>query len=439
MATRGGAGASSAPVQRRIEYTPLPSQARFHGCDARMKGFSGPVGSGKSEALGHEALHLALSNPGRTGLVGAPTYRMLQDATLLTLVGILEANSIPYRFSKSEFTIHLTDTGSRILLRSLDEHERLRGPNLAWFAVDELTYVPEESWLRLEARLRDPKAARLAAIAVWTPKGFDWVYSRFKAERVAGYDLIEARPFENRFVLQAVPDYYERLANSYDAAFYQQEALGAYVPQVAGRVYHAFQRSAHVRTCEVDAARLLFWSWDFNVNPMTSVIAQEVSGTLFVLDEIVLPTSSTPEVCDEFVSRYYSHPGGIRVVGDASGRQRQSTTGRSDFDLIREFFGRADTPSASVYENRTNPPVRDRVNATNRALMRPTGVTTLLISPRCKELIKDLEQVTYKPNTTQINKYSDPYRTHSSDALGYLVMHLDRVSSPSAPNSHFAW
>ena len=43
------------------------------------------------------------------------------------------------------------------------EFERLRGTNLAWFGLDELTYTPEEAWLRLEGRLRDPRQRGYAA------------------------------------------------------------------------------------------------------------------------------------------------------------------------------------------------------------------------------------------------------------------------------------
>jgi hypothetical protein len=62
--------------ERGIEYHPLPSQRRFHDSKARFKGFSGPIGSGKSQALCQEALKLAYLNSGRTGLLGAPTYEV---------------------------------------------------------------------------------------------------------------------------------------------------------------------------------------------------------------------------------------------------------------------------------------------------------------------------------------------------------------------------
>ena len=59
---------------RVIDYSPLPSQRTFHNSAARFKGFSGPIGSGKSQALCQEAIRLSYLNPGRQGLVGAPTY-----------------------------------------------------------------------------------------------------------------------------------------------------------------------------------------------------------------------------------------------------------------------------------------------------------------------------------------------------------------------------
>ena len=101
----------------------------------------------------------------------------------------------------------------------------------------------EEAWLRLEGRLRDPKAARLCGFAVWTPKGFDWVHERFVGSPVEGYETVQARPFENRFLLDEMPDYYQRLKHSYDGRFYEQEVLGEYLELTAGRVYFAFSRA----------------------------------------------------------------------------------------------------------------------------------------------------------------------------------------------------
>ena len=86
--------------------------------------------------------------------------------------------------------------------------------------------------------------------------------------------MVTAQAFENRFLLERVPDYYERLKSSYDARFYQQEVLGQYLHLHAGRVYYAFEREKNVAEMEVDQKRPLLWALDFNVDPMSSVVAQ---------------------------------------------------------------------------------------------------------------------------------------------------------------------
>jgi hypothetical protein len=406
-------------IERRIEYSALPSQKRFHESAARFKGFSGPIGSGKSQALCHEAIRLTYLNAGRMGLVGAPTFPMLRDSTQRSLFDILEANRLGFDYNKAENFITMRDTGSKVLFRSLDEYERLRGTNLAWFGVDELTYTHEEAWLRLEGRLRDPKASRLCGFAVWTPKGFDWVYDRFVANPVPGYEGIIAKPMENRHLLDKIPDFYERLKGSYDERFFRQEVMGEYLSLSAGRVYYAFDRAKHLRVMDVDLSRPLLWALDFNVNPMCSLIAQKIGDTVVVHDELVLSRASTMDACEEFARRHKYHAAGLEVYGDASGARMQ-TAGSTDYEIISEFLRRNGYQYA-MRVPRSNPAVRDRIALMNAAFENVMGQAKLFVNPRCKELVKDFEQVAYQANTAMIDKMSDPKRTHLSDALGYLL------------------
>ena len=394
-----------------------------------MKGFSGPIGSGKSQALCHEALKLTYQNPGCTGLIGAPTYPMLRDATQQALFEILGSNAIAYEFSKAENVLVLKDSRSRILFRPLDEYERLRGTNLAWFGMDEMTYTREAAWLRLEGRLRDPKAKRLCGFAVWTPKGFDWVYRRFISEPKPGYDVIQAKPFENRFLLDQTPDYYERLKTSYDEKLYQQEALGQYLHMSAGLVYHTFDRHDHVTDLQADRRLPLLWALDFNVDPMSSVVAQIDRGGVRVLDEIVMRHASTDEACARFHEAFGGHPAGIVVYGDASGNSVR-TSGNSDYQIMREFVRSHGGAAVEFRVPSANPHVRDRVNLMNAKLRPAAGPIQLLVDKRCKELIRDFEQVAYREDSNQIDKERDRSRTHLSDALGYLVWQECRVLEP---------
>ena len=411
-----------------ITYDPLPSQRTFHQSKARFKGFSGPIGSGKSQALCQEAIRLSYINAGRMGLIGAPTYPMLRDATQAALFEILEGNQISYEHNKAENTLLLKDCGSRIVFRAVDEFERLRGTNLAWFGLDELTYTQEEAWLRLEGRLRDPKATFLCGFAVWTPKGYDWVYRKFIAERGKGYEAIIAPAYENRHLLLKVPDFYERLKGSYDDKFFQQEVLGTYLSLTGGKVYSSFSRHEHVGDFSADPRLPLLWALDFNVDPMSSLIVQMAGTKVFVLDEIVLRNGTTNAACEQFLMRYGKHGAPIYVYGDASGYQQQ-TSGASDYEMIREHFMVHSTVTVKYKVPRANPSVRDRINLTNAKLRSASGEVVLKVDKKCKELIKDLEQVSYKAETNQIDKDRDRMRTHLSDALGYLLWQECRTTA----------
>ena len=406
--------------KREIEYAPLPSQARFHDSGQRFKGFSGPIGSGKSQALCQEAIKLSYLNAGRLGLIGAPTYPMLRDSTQAAMLDILETNRIPHELNKAENILLIKDTRSRILFRAVEEFERLRGTNLAWFGLDELTYTQEEAWLRLEGRLRDPKAKRLCGFAVWTPKGFDWVYRRFLENPVEGYEVTIAPAFENSHLLGKVPDFYDRLRRSYDEEFYRQEVLGDYLRLSGGSVYHAFQRAVHLREKEVDRRRPLLWAMDFNVDPMSSLVMQIDGEDVQVLDEIVIRRASTRDACEEFCRRYPSHEAGLVLYGDASGAHRQ-TSGTTDYTIVREYLQAEGHRLVGYRVPESNPPVRERLALVNGKLMSAAGESHLFVRARCQELIKDFEQVSYKSGSSVVDKDGDSQRTHLSDALGYLL------------------
>ncbi len=421
-------------VRRSIVYDPFPSQEKFHSLESRFKGFSGPVGSGKSAALAQEAIRLAYINPGRLGLVGAPTYPMLRDVTQRALFEVLETNDIPYRFLKQENSMVLHDVGSQVIFRSLDHPERLVGTNLAWFGVDELTYSKEDAWRRLEARLRDPKAQHLCGFAVWTPKGFEWVYKRFISpdERVKGYDAVFAKPGENKHL---PPDFYDRLKHSYDERFYKQEVLGEYLNIFSGQVYYAFDRKVHCKPVEFDKRHPIFWAMDFNIDPMASVIGQMINGEIRILEEQILWNSNTLASCEEFEEKalkyqklltgdsYGVHPLQITCYGDPAGEQRRSSADKTDWRIVKQWASRnSDRFKVTFKVDSAHPTQKARVAAMNGMLRNHAGEHRMFVHPSCKELIKDLEEVAWKQGaSTQIDKDADKKRTHASDALGYLV------------------
>jgi hypothetical protein len=153
---------------------------------------------------------------------------------------------------------------------------------------------------------------------------------------------------------------------------------------------------------------------------MCSVIVQRDGDEIRVLDEIVLRRASTLEACEEFRTRFPNHQAGLVVYGDASGARRQ-TAGTTDYKIVSEFLRREGYERARFKVPASNPPVRERVELVNSKLLSAGGDSYLTVSPRCRDLIADFEEVVYIPDSVRIDKDKDPRRTHLSDALGYLL------------------
>jgi len=429
------------PERLQPSYEPLQSQYSFHHTPAKFKGFSGPIGSGKTKAFAYEALRLAYLNPGCVGMICAPTYRMLMDVTMTEFIETCEREQFPYREKRSEMRVDLTEADCGIIFRSTEHPDRLRGPNLAFFGVDELTYCKEQAWKILQGRIRDPKARERCGFGAWTPKGYDYVYDMFIGpEKLPGFEAVVASPAENTYILDVDPEFYSRLKDSYDERFYRQEALGEYLDLFTGRVYYAFS-DLNIREAQPDFSKPLILACDFNITPMSWLICQErqpeTGGDPYVqvLHEIVLEGATIENACDHFqawVER--TAPGvsslNVRVYGDSSGSSKyhSGAGAESDWDAVKLWFRSKHGVQVSYFINSSNPPVKDRVRVVNSvfATARHDGLhLRAFVDPSCKETIQDFRRVAWKMDKAGVVAptldKSDPRRTHTSDAFGYYV------------------
>lgn len=430
-------------MDRILYFNALPAQGRFLASRAQFAGLFGGIGSGKSTAGCFWALVKALRNPRCLGLVAANSYRQLHDATRRTFETLLRRYGVPYRFHAGDLAFRLGN-GAEVLCRSLENYDLLRGVELGWFYLDELRDTRFEAWCVVKGRLRSPNVDAREGRVTSSPNGFNWMHDEFvrkpsdpaTAAEYANHEAIFARTADNHHL---PGDYVEALRASYDPRLAAQELDGRFVNTTAGRLYHAFERAAHVSPeAEFAPGQPLLWALDFNVTPMTAVIAQMDAGDgadggdgarpsgLRVVDEIWLTNAGTQAMCEAFAqwlersaARGGEGPGQppLFVYGDAAGHAR-STAGRSDYAIIRECF-----PWARLCVGVANPARRDRYNAVNAALRNARGEVRLRIHPRCRHLIEDLEQAAYQPDTG-LPDTANPLRGHLSDALGYLVARL---------------
>lgn len=181
---------------------------------------------------------------------------------------------------------------------------------------------------------------------------------------------------------------------------------GLYNDESDGQVYYSFRRDEHVKETKIIPGTI-FSGHDFNVNPMTAVIAQVYDGKFFIHDELWLENSDTYRMCDEMKKKGYK---GTRAIPDSTGRNRK-TSGQTDFKIMQE--------AGMTIESTHNPFVTDRVNNVNRLFQ----AGKIIINPKCKKLINDLEKVSWKNN--DIDSGPDKMLGHITDCLGYICWKLD--------------
>lgn len=170
---------------------------------------------------------------------------------------------------------------------------------------------------------------------------------------------------------------------------------------------------------------------DFNVEPCMWVIGQYIDNCWFFFDEITQDNCSINSMAQEFRQRYPHHGAEVRIYGDATGKARSPQSGKSHYYLLAEAFKGYPAPVVQYIPDTGNPPIIDRINAVNRALMGPDGRIGIVVGPNCPELAADFSEV-LKSNDGKILKTKhaeSPYyrRTHASDAAGYAVCYVNPV------------
>lgn len=210
---------------------------------------------------------------------------------------------------------------------------------------------------------------------------------------------------------------------------------GEWLPGIGGsRAYTGFDRMIHVAPQpELAARRPLAWMWDFNVEPLCTLVGQYDGNLLRVHRELILQSGSITDMCTFFYEKFPHHSGEIHIYGDASGNNRGQTA-KTDYYLILQEMKSYGVP-IRLKVPESNPHVVDRVNAVNRMCLDQDGQVRLQIDPSCSELILDMEGVLRDPSGGILKTYNkkDPYfqRTHTSDGLGYMISYEEPVRPPS--------
>jgi Terminase large subunit, T4likevirus-type, N-terminal/Terminase RNaseH-like domain len=405
-----------------------PTQRAFATSRDPYPAFVGGFGSGKTAAAIARAMALKAHFRKCDIAYYLPSFPLVEDIAMRRFPELCERKGWAFK-TRGGTSPHIEFPGAgRILFRSMSTPASIVGYEVAHSICDELDTMPTElartAWNKIIARNRQKCGMANTVGVATTPEGFGFVYERWVQKVSPGYVLFRAKTMDNAANL---PDgYIENLRNSYPSNLLSAYLDGEFVNLTAGSVYPAFDRTLNGTFERIKPREPLHVGLDFNVTKMAAVVHVIREGKPLALDELT-GVFDTPAMVALLKKRFAGHQ--ISIYPDASGGNRKSqNASESDLSLLRQA-------QFSVCVNASNPAVKDRVLAMNKAIeSRDYRVN----ADTCPVYVEGLEKQPY-------DKHGEPDKTggldHALDAAGYfityrfpIVRHAMTINLRSATN-----
>lgn len=422
----------------------------------------GGCGSGKSTVAIAWFCNRRLLEPSAPSLLTANSYPQLSRSTLVVLARHCRLFGIPLSplEDNDELTARAianrqfcTIGSAHVFVVSMenfsDKNESGRGMECVDILADELATANKDGFDVLETRLGRGYVGKLGrgiGVGVSSPNKrnpYNWAWELFdspsRSEDVRKRYASTVLSAEDNLYL---PDSYcEDLKARYIPELYTLEVLGEYCAVASGKAVRSFNRANNCLTRAdgfiYDPTQSVWWSADFNVNPVTSIIGQVFGNDLVILAEFCLTDSDTYElaetVCRWLTSR--NHSARIYLTGDATGNSKHASSKKTNWQIILDTLSNARLKHlTSRRYGDSNPGVLDSTLILSNAFKQQR---VWLVEDDCPELLLDLESMRWKENSSsgspQLDK-SDPRRSHLFDCLRYCVWSLRNDLAKSKVN-----
>ena len=392
---------------------PTPAWAEPLLVPMRYKGASGGRSSGKSHFFAELAVEQMVCEPDMRFVCIREVQRSLKYSAKSLVESKIRGLGVEHLFDIMSTEIRRKDGLGIMIFQGMQDHtaeslKSLEGFARAW--VEEAQSLSHRSLHLLIPTIREPDSEIWFS---WNPDQPTDPVDEFFAGGVEGGLHRHCTYLDNPFCPEVMRTEADRLRRS-DPDAYEHIWMGGYFFGGQGRVYSKFINrpypAGNVDEGVEDLGAELLVGMDFNVNPMTAVVAVRAADECHVIDALEVETSNTDEMCEELKRRY---PGrSVIVCPDPSGKARKtSAAGKTDFSIIESYGFRVRSPNAA-------PLVRDRENNAN-AMYEQDDRRRVRIHPKARPLITALANLVYKEETSIRDKKSG--FDHICDAMDYLL------------------
>ena len=404
-------------------------QGRFLPLPQKFRAFIGGFGSSKTYtgcmAMCRHFFKFPRVNQGYF----APTYPMIRDIFYPTIEQVAASFNMTTKIKQGVHEVDFYEgkkyRGTSIC-RSMDKPGNIIGFKIGHALIDELDTLPinkaEDAWQKIIARMRYNVPGLKNGIDVAsTPEGFRFCHKKFvqlPQENPAlqeNYGIVQASTHENAIHLP--PDYIPSLLESYPAELIEAYIDGQFCNLTSGTVFRNYDRVRCNSTETIREKEPLSIGQDFNVQKMASAVLVQRSNGYHAVAELK-DVFDTPDVVKIIKERWADKGHRIIVYPDASGGSRKTVdASKSDISLLTQA-------GFTVRANPSNPAVKDRVLAANKAF--ETG-KLWVNAKECPTLARCLEQQAYDAN-------GEPDKTtgfdHMNEAFSYFVAYEMPIIRP---------
>lgn len=414
----------------KIRYTPLPSQKPVFEDDiTETIMHSAGLGSGKSYNLCMKLIKLSKLNKGHAGGLLCPSYAMFKKDIYPTFQDIFEKSGIPkgkvWNYNAQDKTYQFIWNNKPLYIFTAENE--IAGPNLGYGGINEYSLCPWDRVNQFIRRVRTDSPYKQKILAGTPEDRHGWLMdyvnmmNEQEAKNPGKFKIVFGDTSENAHIDQ---QYVSTLEYMLDKKALQVFKEGKIIKLSGDLFYYSFDRTKHVKEItDIPRSTQVYANLDFNVGRMTCTFAYKLGPTVYFFDEFeLLGNSDTMQAALEIQKRYGK---GVVLTIDASGKNRK-TSGASDYQVLIQSGFQAN----NIRFKSQNPRFRERQLLVNGKVDRGE----IIISPKCKVLIKDLEQVEQSKLTFEKIKDKDGKLTHASDTLDYFIdyefsLYLNRNTS----------
>lgn len=381
----------------------------------------------------------------------APTYRqgkeICWDRAKLALASVTAG-----RPNETELSIPLINNGE-FVIKGSDKPDSLRGPYLTLFLGDEYAFHKPNYWAKVIRPMLGKVRPYGKSVFASTPDGFNEFHDfhkRGQDPNKKSWTSWTYTSLQGGFLSQEEID---DAKDDLDEDTWKQEYNAEFVG-MSGRVCKSWSQANIDESLQYDPRLRLYLTCDFNVDPMCWMVAHRVQmpdgrAQYEFIDELCIENTNIVRTAEEFARRYGKHQNGIVITGDATGKNRSDTSpnpNQGKYDILNTELSNLGVRNISLDLMSSNPHGDLRIETWNSMVCTSSGVRRVKVSPKCKWLIYNMENLKYiegtsviwlpSPNDIKRDK-SLKYTEHPFDAASYLIYRYDPIKRdalrPKAP------